>query len=214
MYPTIIIMQYPRIPLEVIERVIGHSHNDPKLLHSFSLTCSQLLPRSRCLMLSAGVKLTSRDHAFALVDFLQNNPHLKPFITSVTVQPADLPPFPLLHILSDLSEITFTPHWPNMSAVPGPSLHPSNLTCFQRFGSRVQTLRLFRITFSTCLAFAQLLLALSSIEHLHCSNVAIATAGNQAPLAVAKQRLSEKLQLRSLAVSIWTSKSFMLRTEA
>ena len=161
-------------------------------------------------MLSAGVKLRSRDHAFALVDFLQNNPHLKPFITSVTVQPADLPPFPLLHILSALSEITFTPHWPHMSAVPGPSLHPSNLTCFQRFGSHVQTLRLFRITFPTCLAFAQLLLALSSIKHLHCSNVTIGAAGNQAPLAVAKQRLSEKLQLRSLTVSICTWKASML----
>ncbi|KAM5533772.1 hypothetical protein V8D89_012547, partial [Ganoderma adspersum] len=83
-----------------------------------------------------------------MADFLQDNPHLKPFITSVTVRPTDLAPFPLLHILSALSEIAFTAHRQQLI----PFLSPSRLTCFQRFGTNVQTLRLFDISFSTLLA--------------------------------------------------------------
>ena len=195
------IMQSPLLPWEVIEKVIDHSRDNPNSLRSFSLTCRELLPRSRCLMLAGGVHLKSRDHAFALVDFLQANPHLKSFISSIIVQPADLPPFPLLHILSDLSEITFTARWPNTgTAVPSGSLHPSTLTCFRRFGSRIQTLCLSHITFSTSLAFVQLLLAFSSITRLVCQHVDIQTGGNQAPLAVVIQHLSHKLRLQSLVV--------------
>lgn len=131
LYPTI--MQSPYLPWEVIERVIGHSRGEPTSLRAFSLTCRELLPRSRCVMLAAGVRLKSRDHAFALADFLQDNPHLKRLIRSIIVRPDDLPPFPLLRILSDLSEITFSTPNPivNMRSArtrPIPSVHLSNLT--------------------------------------------------------------------------------------
>lgn len=56
------------------------------------------------------VRFKSRDHLFAFVDFLQDNPHLKPIVRSFIVQPIDLAPFPLLYILSNLSEIASTPH--------------------------------------------------------------------------------------------------------
>ena len=206
-------MQSPRLPWEVIERVISHSRREPNSLRAFSLTCRELLPRSRCVMLEAGVRLKSRDHAFALADFLQDNPHLKRFIRSIIVQPDDLPPFPLLRILSGLSEITFDiPSrivdsdmctWLALAPpILSESLHPSTLKGFQLFGSHVRSLHLFRITFPTPLAFARLLLAFASISHLVCRDASFKTGGEEAPLAVAKQRLSEKLRLRSLVVSI------------
>ena len=146
-------------------------------------------------MLAAGVKLRSRDHAFELVDFLQDNPHLKPFISSIIVQPTDFPPYPLLHILSNLSEITFFSTESTLTMgrylrrVTYYSPHPFHLAGFRLFGSRIHTLRLCDIPFPTCLAFAHLLLAFSSITDLVCEGVVIGTEGNQAPLAVAKQRL-------------------------
>ena len=196
-------MQSPHLPWEVIERIISHSRSEPNSLRALSLTCRELLPRSRCVMLEAGVRLKSRDHAFAL----------KRFIRSIIVQPDDLPPFPLLRILSGLSEITFDiPSrivdsdmctWLALAPpILSESLHPSTLKGFQLFGSHVRSLHLFRITFPTPLAFARLLLAFASILHLVCKDASFKTGGEEAPLAVSKQRLSEKLRLRSLVVSI------------
>ncbi|PIL31154.1 hypothetical protein GSI_05851 [Ganoderma sinense ZZ0214-1] len=195
----------PRLPWEVIERIIGHSGDNPDSLCSFSLTCRELLPRSRCLMMAAGVKLRSRDHAFELVDFLQDNPHLKPFITSITADPSDLPAFPLLRILSYLSKIAFiAPMATSQKATV--SLHRSHLASFRLFGSHIQTLHLLNIYFATRLEFAHLLLAFSRITHLVCEGVYITTGdtGNQAPVAIAERRLSEKLRLRSLISDSWS----------
>ena len=196
-------MQSPRLPWEVIERVIDHSRDHPSSLCSLSLTCCQLVPRSRCVMLEAGVDLKTRDHIFALVDFLQDNPLLKPFINSIIVRLTDFAPFPLLHILPHLSEIAFTSSGPKdpRSRLRVPSLHPSVLTCSQRFGSRIQTLRLFKISFATPLAFFHLLAAFSTILHLVCTDVAVGTEVNQGPSALVRRRLSEQLQLKSLSVS-------------
>ena len=213
LYPTI--MQSPYLPWEVIERVIGHSRGEPTSLRAFSLTCRELLPRSRCVMLAAGVRLKNRDHAFALADFLQDNPHLKRLIRSIIVRPDDLPPFPLLRILSDLSEITFSTPNPIVNARSAstrpiiPAFHPSNFTGFRLLGSHIRTLHLVRVTFATPLAFAQLLLAFTSIFHLVCKDASFKIGGDEAPLAVAKQRLSEKLRLRSLVVSILAWQTFM-----
>lgn len=210
LYSTFTIMQSPRVPWEIIERIIGHSRHRPDSLRSFSLTCRELHPRSRCLMLATGVKLNSRDHAFALVDFLEDNPNLTPFISSIIVRPTDLPPFPLLRILSNLSEIVFimkskesAPALMASAIVSKPIfLHPSYLAAFQKLGTHIQTLCLIDIVFPTSLAFAQLIVALPTITRLICQHVTIQKEGTQATLAVTKHHLSKKLRLRSLVVSI------------
>ena len=99
-------MQSPLLPWEVIERVIGHSGDHPETLHSFSLTCRQLRPRALCFMV-ADAKFKTRDQIFDFCDFLQAKPHLKPLVRSIAVDPVHFAPFPLLHILPNLSAISF-----------------------------------------------------------------------------------------------------------
>ncbi|KAI1785763.1 hypothetical protein LXA43DRAFT_953360 [Ganoderma leucocontextum] len=190
-------MESPRLPWEVIENVIGHSGDRPNLLASFSLTCRQLLPRSRCIMFTR-VTLKSRDQVFAFVDFLEDNPHLKPFVQSMVVRPTDLAPFPLLYILPNLSEIRFTTPSPSDLL---PALHHSSLACFQRFGTHIQTLDVFDIHFATYLSFARILLAFPNIAHLTCTRVVIKEAGNSGPLDVMRHRLSKQMKLKTLTVS-------------
>ncbi|KAI1781619.1 hypothetical protein LXA43DRAFT_908258 [Ganoderma leucocontextum] len=143
-------MEAPQLPWEVIERIIDHSGDHPKSLRSFSLTCRQLRPRSRCVLFTR-LDFKSRDCVFAFVDFLQDNPHLTPFVRSIVVRPSDFAPFPLLHILPNLSEIGFTSR-ECFTARPdtvSALWHQSSLTCSQRFGTHIQTLHLFCLSFAT-----------------------------------------------------------------
>ncbi|KAI1785777.1 hypothetical protein LXA43DRAFT_104173, partial [Ganoderma leucocontextum] len=191
-------MDSHQLPWEVIERVIDHSGGHPNTLRSLSLTCSQLRPRSRCLMFSR-VDLRSRNAVFEFLDFLQDNPILKSFVRSIVVQPDDLAPFPLLHILSNLSEITFTARHPHAKQAV-PALHQSSLTCFHRFGTHIQTLCISYLLFPTYLPFARILLAFPNVIHLTCTAVEIETAGDRAPLEVIRQRLCKQMQLKTLTI--------------
>ena len=196
-------MTSPRLPWEVIERVIDRSGDDPKSLCSLSLTCRQLHPRSRRLLFTR-LDFKSRDRVFAFVDFIQDNPHLKRSVRSIVVRPADFAPWPLLHILPNLSEVGFTSR-ECFAARPdavSASWHQSSLTCSQRFGSHVQTLHLFCLSFATYLSFARALLAFASIAHLTCTHVVIHKAGDRGPLDVITRRLSAQMQLKTLTVSV------------
>lgn len=196
-------MESPRLPWEVIERVIDRSGEDPKSLCNLSLTCHQLHPRSRCLLFTR-LDFKSRDSVFAFVDFLQDNPHLKRSVRSIVVRPDDFAPWPLLHILPNLSEVGFTSREcftarPDAIAAPW---HQSSLTCSQRFGTHIQTLHLFCLSFANYLPFARALLAFTSIAHLTCTHVVIHKAGDPGPLDVITRRLSAQMQLKTLTVSV------------
>ncbi|KAI1783219.1 hypothetical protein LXA43DRAFT_956510 [Ganoderma leucocontextum] len=172
-------MDPPRLPWEVIERVINHSAGRPKTLQSLALTCRQLRPRSRIVMF-ARVQFKDRDNVFAFVDFLQDNPHLPmpicahspmPVVRSIIVRPVDFAPFPLLHILPNLSEIEFSPYpqvYSPWTREVFPYLHQSSLTSFHLFGTHIKILHLFDLSFATSLAFVQVLLAFPSITDLVC----------------------------------------------
>ncbi|KAI1795733.1 hypothetical protein LXA43DRAFT_991900 [Ganoderma leucocontextum] len=190
-------MEPPQLPCEVIERIIGHSSDHPDTLNSFSFTCSRLRPRALCLMVGR-VTLWSRNRTFAFVDFVRAKPHLKPLVRSIVVDPTEFAPFPLLHILPNLSEIEFTSWLLSRNIL---ALHPSCLTCFQRFGTQIQTLHLSGLSFATYLPFARLLLAFANISHLTCTDVVIQTAGDGPPLAVVQRRLSEQMRLKTLTMS-------------
>lgn len=199
-------MDNPRLPWEVIESVIHHSRYRPRTLRSISLTCRQLRPRSLCLMV-ASVSLTSREKAFAFIDFLLGNPHLKPLVYSVVISPTNFGPS-LLYILPNLSEIEcFSPKPISQHAKPQPfhDLHHSSLACFRRLGTNIQTLRLYHVRFPTSLAFARGLLALANVTHLVCADVVIEKRGNQASLDRMKQHLCREMQLKTLSVSALTS---------
>ncbi|KAM5540289.1 hypothetical protein V8D89_006108 [Ganoderma adspersum] len=183
----------PRLPWEVIERLIGHSGDHLKPLRNLSLLCRQLRPRAFCLMI-AGVRLRSRDRNFDFCDFLRVNTHLQPLVQSIVVDPMDIAPVPLFRILPNLSEIGLT------SRKPIRALHQSSLTCFQQFGIHIQTLHLSHLSFETCLPLARLLLTFTNLAHLTCTEVKIEREANRGHLALLKQRLSKRLRLKILAM--------------
>ncbi|KAI1791036.1 hypothetical protein LXA43DRAFT_836628, partial [Ganoderma leucocontextum] len=92
------------LPWEVIERVIEHSADSTVTLYSFTLTCSELRPRSTILLLRR-VEPKNREQLFALCAVLQARPHLQPCVRSVSILPSQFSPHPLLRILPNLSEI-------------------------------------------------------------------------------------------------------------
>ncbi|PIL35815.1 transporter [Ganoderma sinense ZZ0214-1] len=138
-----------------------------------------------------------RNRTFALVDLLEAKPHLKPLVRSIIADPTEFAPFPLLHILPNLFEIEFRVR---LLSPVNITLHPSSLVCFQRFGTRIESLHLSGLSFPNYLSFARVLLAFTNLRHLTCTSVAIETAGGGAPLTVLKRRLSEQMQLKTLTV--------------
>ena len=193
-------MQSPLLPWEVIERMIGHSGDHPELLHSFSLTCHNLRPRALCLLV-ANFSFKSRVKIFDFCDFLRAKPHLKPLVSSVTADPRDFAPVPLFDVVPNLSEITLAAS-NSKEDPPRIILNRFSLTCFQRLGTHIHTLRLFHLSFPTYLEFARVFSAFTNIIHLACMDVIIEAEGGRGPLEVVKRRLSEKLRLTTLIVSL------------
>ena len=190
-------MDTPRLPWELLERVIGNSGDHPKTLYSLSLTCRQLRPRALCLMV-ADVVLKRRDRIFDFCAILEAKPHLKALVRSAVVDPMDFAPIPVLRILPNLSELHF--------ATKGTiiALHQSNLTCFRHYGTHVQTLHLSSVSFATYLPLARVLLAFTNLVHLTCTDIRITASEKQLPhLGVLQTRLSQRLQLKSLTVSVF-----------
>ncbi|KAM5540237.1 hypothetical protein V8D89_006056 [Ganoderma adspersum] len=201
-------MASPLLPWEVIERVIGHSGDHRQTLHNFSLTCRGLRPRALCLLV-ADVRFEDRDQIFDFCDFLQVNPHLKPLVRSIAVNPNDFAPFPLLHILPNLFTLKFTPIQVEFnddddetpaSTIVTVTVNWSIFACCKHLGTHVQALHLSKLSFPTYLDFARILLTFTYLTDLICSGVVIGTKGNQAHLDVLKPRLSKRLHLRTIGI--------------
>ena len=161
----------PRLPWAVIERVIKYSRDHPRTLWSLSLTCHQLLPRTRVVMF-ARVRFRSREHVFAFVSFLAQNPDLMPFVRSIAIWPTDLAPVPLLRILPNLCKIRFLSHSSEFEgrAVDWPELHQFTLTYFRLLGTNIQTLHFSHLRFKTSMSFTRVLVTFGNITHLICDH--------------------------------------------
>ena len=195
-------------PWEVIESIIDLSYEDAKTLRSFSLTCRQLRPRSFRRMI-AYIHLKSQDAVFDFCDHVKAHPSLRPIVNTLTIDLADFAPFPLLHILPNLSQITLVAAHSPQDDPYAYTLHPSSLTCYQRFGTRIRSLRLSGTHCWTPEEFSRLLLAFQHIEDLVCGDVRLVTvAGNAPRTQVAKQNLARRMRLRSMTVSVRDSMEF------
>ncbi|TBU54157.1 hypothetical protein BD310DRAFT_103815 [Dichomitus squalens] len=190
----------PLLPWEVIERIINYSSDDTRTLHHLSLTCRQLRPRSLCLMV-ADIYLSSRRHVFTLCDFLQAHPHLRPLVRALTIHLHEFAPFPLLHVLPNISRLTFDSSKlrsrPRLNTLPNPIL-----TSCRLYGTRIRDLCLSRLTFQSFQDFARLTLAFTNLQRLILLDVRSkdAKGGSSAQLELSKQRLSRHLRLRTLVM--------------
>ena len=186
-----------RLPWEVIERVIDHSARRPKTLRCLTLTCRQLLPRTRLVMF-ARVRLKNTDQVFDFIDFLYRNPHLSPVVRSVVFSPSSFGPS-LLHMLPNLSSIDYVSD--GTSKIPALPMHHISLACFGRLGTHIRTLRLSKLSFPTTLAFAQLLLAIETTTYLICDGLQVEATGDEVRLNVLRGRLSNEVHLTAVTVS-------------
>ncbi|TBU53842.1 hypothetical protein BD310DRAFT_829240 [Dichomitus squalens] len=98
--------QSPALPWEVIERTIDHCFGDRASLRAFSLTCSQLRPRS-LFVLFINVDIQSAKQLKAFYDAVQAQPHLQPVVKSLSFPWDEASPSLLLSILPGLRQITF-----------------------------------------------------------------------------------------------------------
>ncbi|TBU53781.1 hypothetical protein BD310DRAFT_937368 [Dichomitus squalens] len=76
------------------------------MLCAFALTCSQLHPRSRFVLL-ANVDLQSQEQLKKFYDAVQAQPHLQPLVRYLSVPWYKFSPFPLLSILPGLRHVAF-----------------------------------------------------------------------------------------------------------
>ena len=187
-------------PCEVLERIIGHSGGSHRTLFSFSLTCRDLRPRALCLLV-ADVRFENRGKTFDFCDFLKAKPHLQSLVRSIAINPDDFAPFPLLNILTNLSDLKFaSARLRGLQHGPTTVLNRSSLTCCEHVGTHIRTLHLHGISFSTYLEFARLLLAFTNVGHLICRDVIIQAEGNRGPLDAIKRRLSQRLRLLTVSL--------------
>ncbi len=196
----------PLFPWEVIERVIGHSGDHPTTLRNFSLTCHDLRPRALCLLV-ADVRFEDRDQIFDFCDFLKANPHLKPLVRSVDVEPAHFAPVPLLSILPNLSTLKFTSRPPRSigRTADDTLLNQTILTCCRHLGTHIRTLHLSNLSFRTHLDFARVLLTFPHLTGLGCFRVVAligAKGNNEEHLILFKQRLFQRLHLLTVSLRL------------
>ena len=200
-------VQSPFLPWEVIERIISHSwdpdpeepqrRRNPASILNFSLACRELRPRSLCFLVADPV-FYSRNDIFDFCNFLQANPYLKPFVRSIAVEPKHFAPVPLLRILPNLSKIEFTN---DLNDLPL-DLNQSILTTCRLLSSRIQTLSLSNLRFTTSLQFFRVLSSFTTIAYLVCHDTFIEKPeeGNAVSAYIAKQQLSQRLRLLTVSL--------------
>lgn len=154
-------------------------------------------PSSQPLFLGRRCHFTRKGQDFPLCDFLKAQPHLKPFVRSILVDPEEFAPVPLLRLVPNLSRIKFgNPYWhEENSATNTRKLNQSILVCFHPLSAHIQTLCLSDLYLETYLHFFRFLSAFPRIIHLICDNNRINGEGEPRHLEMAKQRLSQRLRL-------------------
>ena len=200
----------PLLPWEVTKRIIVHSEScdsdgpgrDLKATCNFSLTCRELCAHGVDVsLLVADVAFSNRGKSVEFCAFLRAKSRLKPFVRSIAVDPDDFAPFPVLHILPNLSSLTFVPLVDRQTGPqPAMPLNRSSLTCCRHFGTYIQTLCLTDLIFATHLEFARILSAFTNVAHLVCSKVLIESEGDRTPLEMFKRRISQRLKLITVSV--------------
>ena len=188
----------PRIPWELVERIIGHSGDNRKALCSLSRTCRQLRPRSLCLMV-ANIDIVERDQVIAFCDFLEAYPQLCPLVHSIRTSPTTFMPVPFLHMLPNLTDVTLRRPFSERTII---SLPMSVLTCYRMFGSSIKALHLHILCFKTLQDLCRVLLAFTGIQELNCGFLDTSAAvKSYAELERNKLRISTQLSLKALTVS-------------
>ncbi|TBU36790.1 hypothetical protein BD309DRAFT_877703 [Dichomitus squalens] len=197
------------LPWEVIEGVVDQACHDLDLLRSFSLTCRQLHPHSLLVMINHA-PLISRDKAFAFYDFLRTETGSRlreRRVQSLTISPVNVPHFPPLQMLPNLSTLSFVAHEHKEhhegQQRPPVCLHTSHLWCYHRYGQNIRTLELGNLSLSTCTDLCRLILAFPNMTTLDCRAISVQSQANAGPdMDQMRNKLFRQLRLATVDVRI------------
>ncbi|PIL26173.1 transporter [Ganoderma sinense ZZ0214-1] len=216
--PPLVLLEellYPRLPVEVIERIIDMSSADTKTLSDISQSCRTLLTRSR-LRLFVRIHIRTMQQMRAVGDFLDHRPWLHSLIQRVAIGPSngvDSSPIPDREQLAlamvvplPLFKLPNLTHWEILfdrpSGGPTLSLNRSASSGFGYYGIHIRTLTLKHVHFPSLADFGRLLLAFSNIRDLEYSECKIAREESSTGDDVIQQRLAERLCLTCLSASV------------
>ncbi|TBU21802.1 hypothetical protein BD311DRAFT_677486 [Dichomitus squalens] len=158
--------QSPALPWEVIEKSIDHCFGDRAALCAFSLTCSQLRPRS-LFVLFTNVDIQSAKQLKAFYDAVQAQPLLQPVVNSLSSPWDEASPSDLLSILPRLRHVTFT----KISFMITDDIHlpQSTLLCGDQRATSLRTLFIQNASFPLQSTFLHFLSAFHRKSHLRAS---------------------------------------------
>nr|VWP01754.1 Guanine nucleotide-binding protein subunit beta-like protein (Cytoplasmic antigenic protein 1) [Ganoderma boninense] len=222
----------PRLPWRILERVVDLSSSRPNTLCSLALTCRRLRHPSHLAMfgrvqlessdhvfafiafLQANPELKPFVHTIVATPaaFGPSPLYLLPNLSSIECvdesqleQPEDEDTDEgddRVEESRSVPDYTRPQTAARARAQRSLVVHHTSLACFAQLGAHVRALRLSSVSLPTLLSFAQMLLAFASITRLVCEEVEIQAECGAAPLEVAVQRLSERIQLKELVVSV------------
>ena len=175
------VLSPPRIPLELVERVIDSLHYNVPALHQFAIVCRDLLPRSRYHLFYAIRFQPTQEDAYSLCDFLDANPLLHAIIQVVAVHFPDRfrPARPVIEVFPArlIRRLTHLRHWKLFTgATSSPetplSFHHTTLTLL-RTTNCIETLELKDLTFTSNTELVRLLTSIPQLRSLRCSNISV-----------------------------------------
>ena len=174
------------VPIELFEAVIDQASDHPASLRGLSLTCQAFLPRARH-HLFGDIIIRSVERLDAFYIFIETCPWAPTLVRRITLAMA-------LHYnsctptirLLDVAPTALLSRFPNLRSWRmevtendcGPKGQPlllspnrSILSCYERYGGRIQDLELSNISFDNVADFQALVLAFTGICSLSCSHI-------------------------------------------
>ena len=196
----------PIFPTEIIENVIDHFFDDVKTLRSFSLTCRDLLHRSRYHIFGE-IRLLGQGQLNSFFDLLDDTPNIRSLVRSVTISLTGGAQ-PLLGIIP--TGLLALPNLKQWNFVDGSAngqsrwvaFHASTLLNCRYFGAGVRILSVDNVSFTNCLALFQLLQSFPGLRRLSCSRIAVRPRVLDQTAHQANSDFPRTLQLTGLVVSI------------
>ena len=196
----------PIFPTEIIENVIDHLFDDVYTLRSFSLTCRDLLHRSRYHIFGE-IRLLGQGQLNSFLDLLDATPDIRSLVRSVTISLSGGAQ-PLLEVIP--TSLLTLPNLKQWNFVDGSAngqsrwvaFHASTLVNCRYSGAHVRTLSVDNVSFTNLLACFQLLQSFPGLRRLNCSRVTLRPRNSDQTAHQANNDFPRTLRLTELVVSI------------
>ncbi len=212
-------MYHPVLSIDVFEAVIDQASDHVASLRQLSLICSAFQPRTHFHLFSS-VHIRSVEQIQGAPMFLNTHPWVPPLVKKVSLSPGPLSGDHWTHVqnvpLLDVAPVHILSRLPNLrtwklellgtpltAAGLWLSFHRSALSCYRRYGGRIQNLELLYLPFDDVSDFTGLVLAFTDIQSVTCSYVRFRIEAERKPFVYhsGPSTLARSLKMKTLSVS-------------